>query len=275
MILASTAGLMALAIGVPWWLMRRDRALGRTAVLGMVLGLGVTLCLQLLVLRPRPLWATQLLPTPPLPSFPSGHAVLAAIAISALAAHRRRLALAALPVVVLVGLSRVHVGHHHLSDVVGGTLVGLGLGLGLLVRANAAPDDPWRLRWLLWPQLGLVLAISLVAYTGTFASGRVPWLTVPGMDKALHLLLFGLLAFGTHFATRGRVLRWGPLRLPVAVVLPLLGAALEELLQATAPHRTADPLDLTADLLGMLGFWALARRITSRRRDGTSPVHIG
>ena len=266
MITASTAGLVALAVVAPWWLMRRDRTLGRAAALAMAAGLVATVVLQLLVLRPRPTGASPLLPLPPLPSFPSGHAVLVAIAVVMLVAHRRRLAPLVLPLAGLVALSRVHVGHHHFSDVLGGGLVGLGLGLGALCRARAEPDDPWRLRWLLWPQLGLVLAITLVAYTGTFARGHVTWLRVPGMDKALHFGLFGLLALGTHFATRGRTVAIGPARAPLAVLVPLLGALAEELLQASSPHRTADPLDLLADLLGMLTFWGLGRWITSTPR---------
>ena len=93
--------------------------------------------------------------------------------------------------------------------------------------------------------------------------------------------MFGLLAFGAHFATRGRQLRVGRLRLPVAVLLPLAGAMLEEGLQSLSPHRTADIFDLLADLGGMLLFWRLGCRITHPRRDGfagapaTDPRTIG
>lgn len=266
MIAASTAGLLGLAVGAPWWLLRRDRALGRTAAATMLVGLGVTVVLQLLVLRPRPVAAALLLPRPPLPAYPSGHAVLAAIAVVMLAAHRRRLGLALVPLAALVAVSRVYVGHHHPSDVIGGGIVGLGLALGAWVRARAPLHDPWRLRWVLWPQLGLVLSVSLVAYTGVFARGHLGWLRLPGMDKALHLLMFGLLALGTYFATRDRRLRLGPLRVPLAVLVPLTGALVEELLQATSAHRTADPLDLLADLTGMLVFWRIGRWITSAPR---------
>ncbi|MCA9704700.1 MAG: VanZ family protein [Myxococcales bacterium] len=263
MIAASTAGLLGLAIGTPWWLSRRDRALSRATVITMLVGLGVTLALQLLAQRPRPEGVVALLPVPPLPSFPSGHAVLAGIAVVMLATHRRGLILLAVPTAALIAVSRVHVGHHHLSDVLGGGLLGLGLALGAVTRARAAADDPWRLRWLLWPQLGLVLAITLVAYTGAFAHGGAAWLRLPGMDKALHFLLFGLLALGTCFATRDRALVLGRGRIPLAVLLPLLGALAEELAQALSPHRTADPLDLMADLLGMLAFWWLGRCMAS------------
>lgn len=271
MIAASTAGLLGLALGIPWWLLRRDRALGRATVGTMLAGLGVTLVLQLLVQRPRPAVAAPLLPLPPLPSFPSGHAVLVTIAVIMLAVHRRRLGLALLPVAALVAVSRVHVGHHHLSDVLGGGVMGLGLAAGAVVRARAAPRDPWRLRWVLWPQLGVMLAISVAAYAGALARGDLVWLRLPGMDKALHFVSFGLLALTTCFAARDRTLSLGPLRLPVAVLWPMLGALVEELIQGVSPYRTADPLDLLADLLGMIAFWRLARWIaaTSVRKQAT------
>jgi len=274
MIAASTAGFLGIAVGVPWWLMRRDRALGRTAVAAMGVGLVVSLVLQLLVLRPRPFPVELLLPAPPLPSFPSGHAVLMAIAIVVLGSHRRRLALALVPLAGLVALSRVHVGHHHLTDVLGGGLLGLGLGVGLVVRLRAAPEDPWRLRWLLWPQMGLVMAISLVAYTGAFSRGDIPWLQWPGIDKVLHFALFGLVALGMHFTLRGRTLTVGPMRLPLAVLLPFLGAMGEELVQAASPHRTADVFDLLADLLGLIVFAWLGRTLTSTSRRPKNTVGL-
>ncbi len=274
MIAASTVGFVGIAVGVPWWLMRRDRALGRTAVGAMGVGLLVSLALQLLVLRPRPVPIELLLPAPPLPSFPSGHAVLMAVALVVLGAHRRRLALALAPLAGLVALSRVYVGHHHLSDVVGGLLLGLGLALGMVVRLRAGPDDPWRLRWVLWPQVGLVLAVTVVAYTGAFSRGDLVWLQWPGMDKVLHFGLFGFVALGMHFALRGRTVAVGPLRIPLAIVLPLCGAIGEELVQGLSPHRTADPFDLLADLLGLILFAWIGRTLTSTSRRPKDTVGL-
>jgi membrane-associated phospholipid phosphatase len=266
MILASTLGLVVPVLGIPWWLHRRTPALARATILTLVGGLGLTVLLQLISLRPRPQLADPLLPLPPLPSFPSGHAVLLAIVIVALASRRPRAAAAWLPLGLLVGLSRVHVGHHHATDVIGGMLLGVGFGLGAVGLSRAVAGDRWRHRWLLWPQLGLVLAVSLVAYTGAFSHGQIAWLRAPGMDKALHFLLFGLLALGVHLHTRGRTLRLGPARIPLAVLVPLLGAAAEELAQTLSPNRSADLVDLLADLLGLLVFWQVGRFITSTSR---------
>jgi polysaccharide biosynthesis protein VpsQ len=147
----------------------------------------------------------------------------------------------------------------------GGALAA-GVAVGVRQRARAAPSDPWRWRWLLWPQLGVLLAVSLMAYAGAISGSRMPWLRLPGMDKALHFLLFGPLAFSMHFVCRGRTLGRA-VRVPLAVLVPLLAAVGEELAQAATPNRTADPLDLLADLLGLLVFWQLGRRVHDKGRE--------
>ncbi len=186
--------------------------------------------------------------------------MLIGIALAITFAHHRGAAVCMIPLAVVVGYSRVELGHHHGVDVWAGTAIGLGLGIAAAGLNNSPRTDPWRWRWLLWPQLGLVVAATLVAYTGAFSGSNTAWLSIPGTDKALHFLMFGALAFGTHFACRGR--RWRSI--PWAVALPLAGAVAEEFLQSTSPHRTADPVDLLADLLGLLLFWKIAERITKR-----------
>lgn len=261
MVAATTVGFGIVAIGLPIWIGRADPKLGRACMWTMVLGLGLTLGLQALTDLPRPVQPDGILPAPPLGSFPSGHAVLLAIAVAVAAAHRRAVALCVLPLAVVVGYSRVALGHHHPVDVWAGAAIGLGLGWAAAGLCHTPRSDRWRWRWLLWPQLGFVVAITMAAYTGAFASQ--PWLALPGMDKVLHFLLFGALAFGTHFLFRGR--RWR--RVPFAVALPLLGALAEELVQATSPHRTADPIDLLADLLGLLLFWRVAEWVSRRSAE--------
>ncbi|MEM7153495.1 MAG: VanZ family protein [Myxococcota bacterium] len=275
MIAATTVGLLAFVVGGPWWLGRRVPRLARAIVAAEVFGLASTLVLQWLTQRPRPIVADPLLPLPPSASFPSGHAVLVAIVVVPLLARRPRSAWWLAPAALAVGLSRVHVGHHHASDVLAGLLLGLGIGVGAWTWARAAPRDPWRHRWLLWPQLGLVLAVTLIAYTGAFSRSQLWWLALPGMDKVLHCLLFGLLALGVHLQTRGRTIPVGRWRLPLAVLLPLTGAALEELAQASSPHRTADWIDLLADTVGMLLFWRLGVRLTSAPRPPGQPAILG
>lgn len=144
--------------------------------------------------------------------------------------------------------------------------------LAAIATLRCAPkSDPWRWRALLWPQATFVLFILALAYDGAFATGRLTQLLSHGGDKAGHLILFGLLAFGTHFATRGRTLCLGPVRIPLAILLPMSFATVEESLQALSPHRTADPVDLLCDLVGMVLFWRLGVRLT--RQASRSATH--
>ena len=68
-------------------------------------------------------------------SFPSGHALTAAavvVALLALVQRRRSTIIAGACLVVLaVAFSRLALGVHYLSDVVGGLLLGLGCALGV------------------------------------------------------------------------------------------------------------------------------------------------
>lgn len=121
-----------------------------------------------------------------------------------------------------------------------------------LLASGARGPAAWR--WLLWPQVGLILIASQIAYLGLLPG----WLrAVPGYDKALHFLLFGLAAFWLHAWLAGRRWAWVG-RLPVAVLLPFALAAADEFAQRLSPVRTFDLLDLASDLAGMVVFFGLA-----------------
>ena len=105
--------------------------------------------MKVLIQRPRPVlpWATVL----PDYSFPSGHtmnslAFYVALALIAWSIAGRRiglLSLAAASLIVLgVGISRIYLGYHYLTDVVGGVLAGIAwlLVVGAALRARSA----WR-----------------------------------------------------------------------------------------------------------------------------------
>lgn len=79
---------------------------------------------------------------------------------------------------------------------------------------------------------------------------------VPGLDKLAH---FGLFALATWALTRVLPVRW-------AVGLMLVQAGLSEGVQGLVlAHRSADGLDLLADLVGTsLGWWAAAVRVEQR-----------
>lgn len=266
-ILASTAGLAALLL-LPLALTLGDGRRRRTGLVllgAAALTLGLTLLLQQLVGRARPEEVRLLLATPAAASFPSGHAALAACTavLLSLSFRRPRIIAGASVSATLIILSRLYLGHHYPSDLVAGALVGAAVGAGsygLLL----APAHGWigRLRWLLWPQVALVVLITLLAYMGL-----VP--LAPGFrhgDKLMHFLLFGAVVFWFNLWIDDRRLKLSWLRPPLALLLPFGCAMVEELAQRWAANRTSDPVDLAADLAGMAVFYGLSRLVLRRRR---------
>ena len=113
--------------------------------------------------------------------------------------------------------------------------------------STAQPMDAASERSLLrlfWP-------VSLVFLIVTASGSEMPpGPGIPGFDKVVHLLLFGLLA--THLC-RYPARPAARLRLPQAIFAVAVTTAFglsDELHQAMNPHRTFDLLDLLADFLG-------------------------
>jgi len=123
--------------GFSW---RRPWLLLRLAVTIMAAEL-VSGLLKLALSRDRPPLAepepAPLVPLPATHSFPSGHATVAFACATVLALAVPRLRWPLFALAALIGFSRVYVGVHYPSDVLGGAL--LGVGLGLLVCASGRP----------------------------------------------------------------------------------------------------------------------------------------
>lgn len=267
MILLTTVGFAALpllAIGLIWrGQSQTKREVGWAILLALGLSAVVTLLFYYLALRPRPaiLWPDEirlLLPTPPFPSFPSGHAAAAfATAIVVIMATRRwwRGGLAFVGA-LLISYSRVYLGHHYPSDLFAGAVFGLAMGAaayGLVVVKGPLYQ---RIRWLLWPQIAFVIVMTQMAYLDILPQGLLQW---PYADKVIHALFFGAVVFWLNLWWQGRTVTMGRQALPLAVVVPFSLALLEEGYQIYSPLRTGDIVDLMADLVGMVGFWWLSR----------------
>jgi undecaprenyl-diphosphatase len=87
--------------------------------------------------RPRP-EGPYLVDVPTSASFPSGHATTAFGAAAALAVLAPSLRWWALAGAAIVAYSRVHLGVHYVSDVVGGAVIGASVGVAVAVGVRQA-----------------------------------------------------------------------------------------------------------------------------------------
>jgi membrane-associated phospholipid phosphatase len=133
--------LPGILLGIYWlWLSPREAVIGG-ATLGASIGLLDFLGAQIkhLVARPRPCMTMsdlhQLHACGKTFSFPSNHAINTATAAAFLQVLYPRSGWLSWPIVALVGLARVYIGAHYVTDVVGGWLLGglCGAGIGWLL----------------------------------------------------------------------------------------------------------------------------------------------
>lgn len=125
------SGILFIVAGVILLCFKKTRRVGIAALLALLIGFLITnLTLKPLVSRPRP-WLdvdglVHLLGESAYRSFPSGHSTSAfAFAFAALyGAEKKWLKWAAMIVAILMGLSRLYVGVHYPTDIIGGILVG-------------------------------------------------------------------------------------------------------------------------------------------------------
>jgi membrane-associated phospholipid phosphatase len=246
-----------------WMLIRRQRQqVGWTLLLALLASSLFTLLFYYLALRPRPTDVRLLLPTPPFPSYPSGHTAtaFAAAVVLALSLRRHWVTVCVLGGALLVGYSRLYLGHHYPSDVIGGTVAGVAIGASVYGLRQAGSLVA-RLRWLLWPQIAVVLVVTQMAYLDLNPKWLLAW---PYSDKVLHALLFGAVVFWLNLWFTDRRIDYRGWSAPLAIVIPFTLAFLEEGAQSFSPIRTTDITDLASDLVGMVGCWWLSSQLLRR-----------
>lgn len=151
-----TVPVMVLAVAIRWWSCvgrEEERNLAVEAGLSFVAGLLINQAILLFITRIRPyeLGITHLIVLPSAdPSFPSDHATASAAIVAAmwLNHHARRAVLFAIPAALLL-LSRVYVGTHYVSDVIGGA--GIAIAAAILVRATAGVRAPLTAKLIRFP----------------------------------------------------------------------------------------------------------------------------
>jgi undecaprenyl-diphosphatase len=255
--LAGPGAIVGLGVAL---LFGRQRRIGWAILVSLGVGLALTFVFQFLTWRPRPEDVRLIWPTPNFPSYPSGHAVAAFATATILGLTLRRLHWWGIVLfgASLIALSRVYLGHHYPSDILGGGILGAGVGAagyGLLVEPKSA-QPAWR--WLLWPQVAIVIVITQIAYLDILPKQLLAW---PFADKVLHFVLFGAVVFWLNIWLEGRTIQWRRWAIPLAILIPLTIAATEEGLQAFSPLRSASLSDLSSDLAGMIVFWWVSQKV--------------
>ena len=99
-------------------------------ILGVIIGNGI---LKNLIARPRPCWLDEnsslLVAMPKDYSFPSGHTLSSVSAATILTKVNKKFAFFAVPLAVLIAFTRLYIFVHFPSDILGGLVLGLIIGL--------------------------------------------------------------------------------------------------------------------------------------------------
>jgi undecaprenyl-diphosphatase len=141
--------LMVLAVALQWWAKTDRYHVRHTALsagLAFLLGLAINQFILLFVHRMRPYDAgvTHLLIAPSADwSFPSDHATATVAIVAAFAMQRLpRRTIALFATALLICWSRIYIGTHYLTDVIGGAITGIlaAVAVRLLYRENSRLD---------------------------------------------------------------------------------------------------------------------------------------
>ncbi|MDA3932606.1 MAG: phosphatase PAP2 family protein [Tenericutes bacterium] len=139
-------------LGLVYWSINKEY--GKRLAITIFISAGINSVLKVIIARPRPFLVddtiTNLRPeTSSSYSMPSGHTQSAATTFFGLAYFfkKRYLFIFAIIITILVGISRMYIGVHYLSDVLVGGLLGIGIvyGLNYFINRMKKPELLYRL----------------------------------------------------------------------------------------------------------------------------------
>jgi polysaccharide biosynthesis protein VpsQ len=113
-----------------------------------------------------------------------------------------------------------------------------------------------------WFYLSILLTISISAYLRVIPTQISQF---PHYDTVLHFLLLGIAAYLSHLALNKRQFNIFNIQLPLAPLIVFFFCIIDEAIQIFVPYRSADWVDLTADLCGILVFTFLAQKTPTRQ----------
>jgi VanZ family protein len=121
--------------------------------------------------------------------------------------------------------------------------------------------------WRWWIALAVVVAAAGCLTVLAYREGLPEiFKRIPQFDKVVHFSVGGLLAVFLDGALRQRTaFTIAGVAIPLAALVVLMPAGIEEYLQRYSVHRTSSIWDFVADLLGVVVLLSLSRRVRRAR----------
>ncbi|MFS1514456.1 undecaprenyl-diphosphatase [Chengkuizengella sp. SCS-71B] len=114
-------------LGFMWFRNHSDKKMVKNAVISLTVALLINSLIKLFYYKPRPFMKHRirlLIPSKMDSSFPSKHTILMFAISTTVFLCKRALGLIMLGLSVLTGISRIWVGHHYPSDIIGSAILG-------------------------------------------------------------------------------------------------------------------------------------------------------